>query len=126
MQHALGTVGETEEHIAIVLQSAALASEEDGEVGGKLFDVQSRDVFCQIDGVSSDVAHAARGSADCRIDAPGRLFLAGVLQHRRQPALRIFDDHFADFSQLALLDHLPGLAHQRVAGVVVGDAVEES
>ena len=86
--------------------------------------MQAGDEFCEVDGVGADIAHAASGSADRGIDAPGGLLLAGVFQHRSQPALRILDDDFAYVAQLTLLDHLAGLTDHRIAGVIVSDAVE--
>ena len=124
MEHALGTVGEAQEHIAIVFKTAAFFGQEDGEIGGEFFDVQTSHVFREVDRVGADVSHAARSAADGRVHTPGGLLLPGVFQHRCQPALRVFHHHFADLSQLAFFDHLPGLTHERVAGVVIGHAVE--
>ena len=67
----------------------------------------------------ADVAQAARRAALLRVRAPRRLLLAGALEIRSQPALRVFDDHLADIAQHAPADQLARLLDHRIAGVIV-------
>jgi hypothetical protein len=66
------------------------------------------------------------GAGALGIGAPGRLLLAGGLQARGQPALRVLDHDLADLAQLAGGHQVAGFLHQRVAGVVVGETVEQA
>ncbi len=74
----------------------------------------------------ADVPDATGGTALLRIGAPGGLLLSGGFEARGQPALRIFHDDFTDLAELAVPDHVARFFHQRVAGVVVREAVEQA
>ena len=67
----------------------------------------------------ADVAHATGGAATFRIGAPSGLLVVAALNEVVEPALRIFDDDFADVAELALADHFAGLFDHHVARVVV-------
>ena len=100
--------------------------DEGGDVRGEFADLQAGDVFGEILRVRADVADAAGGAAPLRVGAPGGLLLPARFEPRGEPALRIFDDDLADLAELAGGDHLARLLHERVAGVVVGEAVEQA
>ncbi len=61
-----------------------------------------------------------------RVGAPGGLLLAAGFEARGEPALRILDDHLADLAELAFLDHVARLLHQRIAGVIVRQPVDQA
>ena len=75
--------------------------------------------------MGADVADSATAALR-RIGAPGRLLLAGLLEPRGQPVLRVLDLHHAQLAELARLDPRARLAHHRMAGVVVGQAEHEA
>jgi len=79
---------------------------------------KARDVV----GMRADVAEATAGPALRGIRAPGGLFLSGVLKRGGQPVLRVFDLHDANLSELAVGDHLAGLADHRIARVIVRES----
>ena len=95
------------------------------EFGGQLAAIQSGHKTGEIVSVSSDVSQRTSGTALSRVGAPGGLFLSGLLQRCGQPVLRIFNLDHANRSQLSTGDHLPGLAHQRIAGIVVRHRKEQ-
>ena len=76
--------------------------------------------------MGSDVADAACGSRLRGVGAPGGLFLSAFLKARGEPALRILDDDFADFSKLARAHDFARFLDERVAGVVVRESVGKS
>ena len=69
----------------------------------------------------ADVAERPAGARALRIDAPLGLLVAALLGRPGQPVLRIFDLHQAELAEIAALDHLAHPAHQRIAGVIVGE-----
>ena len=75
--------------------------------------------------MSADVSQRTGGTALRGIRAPGGLLLSGLLQRRGQPVLRVFHLDHTDRAEFSIRDHLPGLPHQRMAGVVVGDGKEQ-
>jgi hypothetical protein len=58
------------------------------------------------------------------LPSPAGLFLAGRFQPSGEPALRVLDDDLADFAELAGGDHVTCFFYERVAGVIMGEAVE--
>ena len=124
VQDAFGAVVETEQHVAVVVELAAF--DEGGDVGGEFVDLQAGDVFGEILGVGADVADAARGAALVWGRCARRPVFGRGFEARGQPALRIFDDDFADFADLAGFDHVARFFDERVAGVVVREAVEQA
>ena len=124
VEDALRAVVEAEEDIAVVIQRAAL--NEGGEVGGEFLDVETGDELREVFGMGADVAEATGCAGFGRIGAPGSLLLAGFLEASGEPALRVFHDDLADFSELAGVHHVTGFFDERVAGVVVGETVEEA
>ena len=75
--------------------------------------------------MSADVADAAGGAAALGVGAPAGLLLAGGLEPRGEPALRVLDDDLANLAKSPGGDEVAGLLHQRVAGVIVREAVEQ-
>ena len=75
MEDAFGTAFEAEEHVAIVVQLAAL--HEGREVRREFLDLQTGDVLREIFRVRADVADAPGRAAAFRVGAPGGLLLAG-------------------------------------------------
>ena len=71
--------------------------------------------------MGADVAEAAGHTALRGIGSPGGLLLPFALEPRPQPALDVFGPDRLDVAELPGQDHLAGLPHERVAGVVVGD-----
>ncbi len=122
VQHALGSAGETEQHIAIIIEFTS--TDKCGEICSELLDFQAGDVLCKVLGVRADVPDAAGGTASLRVRAPAGLFLAGQLQPSGEPALRVLDDDLANLAELAGGDHVTRFFHERVAGVIMGKAIE--
>ena len=118
-----GAFRETQHDLYVVVQ--APAGHESGEFGGQLPAIQSGHKAGEIVSVSSDVSQRTGGTALRWIGAPGGLFLSGLLQWSGQPVLRIFNLDHANRSQFSTGDHLPSLAHQGIAGVVVGHGKEQ-
>ena len=98
----------------------ASARHESGKLRGQFPAIQSGHKAGEIVSVSSDVSQRTGGTALGGIRAPGGLFLSGLLQRRGQPILRILNLDNANRPQLSTGDHLPGLAHHGITGVVVG------
>ncbi len=117
MENAFGAAFVAHEHVAVVVEFAAF--DEGGEIGAEGVDLESGDVAGEIFGMGADVAHTTGGAAAFRIGAPGGLFVIGCFDEAGKPALRVFDDDFADVAELAFLHELAGLFHHHVAGVVV-------
>ena len=69
----------------------------------------------------ADVAERPAGPRALGIDPPLGLLVAGRLGRAGQPVLRIFDLDEADLAEFAVPHHLAHAAHQRIAGVVVGE-----
>ena len=122
MQHALGAIGEAQQHVAVIIKLATFHKGSD--VRGQLLDLQAGDVLGEILRVSANIANATGGAAAFWVGAPVGLLLATGLQPRGQPALRILDDHFANLTQLAGGNHVARFFHQRITGVIVGQAVQ--
>src|SRR5438046_9398868 len=99
VQHAFRTSFEAEQHVAVVIQLAALDKSRD--VGGEFLNLETGDVFGEVLGMRADITHAAGRAAAFGIGAPTGLFLPGDFDARGQPALRILDDDFANFAELA-------------------------
>ena len=74
----------------------------------------------------ADISNATCCSRTCWVCAPGGLFLAAFLKTRRQPALRVFDNDLTDFSERPRVNHFTRLFHQRITGVIMGQAVEQT
>ena len=124
MQDPLGAALEAKEHIGVVVEEASLDKGRD--VGREFLDAQTGDVFGEIFGMGADVADAAGGAGALGIGAPGGLFLAGFLDARGQPALRILHDDLAEFAEASGADDFAGFLDERVAGVVVREPVEQA
>ena len=75
--------------------------------------------------MGTDVSEATGRSALGRVGSPGCLLLAILFEAAAKPTLDVGSPDRLDLSQFAGLDHLAGLAHQRVAGVVVGDGEDD-
>jgi len=105
--------------VAVIVERPA--GHEDPQVGADLLAREPGHVAAEVVGVGADVAEAAGGTAPGGIGAPGRLLLPLALEPRPQPPLDVFGPDRLDFAELAPEDHRPGLADERVAGVVVGD-----
>ena len=123
MQHPLGATLESQQHIAVVVELAAL--HEGGDVSSQFLDLQTCHVLSQILGVRADVANAAGGAAALGVSTPVGLFLAGGLKVCGQPALRILGDNLANLAQFACGDHVARLLHQLIAGVVVRQSIKK-
>ena len=124
VQNAFRAAFETQQDIPVVIEFAAFNKR--GDVGGQFFDLQTSDVFGEVFRVRADVADAAARAAAFRVGAPGGLFLSGGFETCGEPALRIFDDDFADFAELAGADHVARFFDERIAGVIVRQAVEQA
>ena len=122
VEHAFRAAFETQQHVGVVIQLAAF--DEAGEVRGEFGNFEAGDVLREVFRVRADVAHAAARAAALRVRAPGRLLLSTLLQARGQPALGILDDDLADLAELAGGDHGARFLHERIAGVVVRQAVK--
>ena len=81
-------------------------------------------VVGEVIGVGADVAERPAGARALRIGAPLGLLVAALLGRPGQPVLRIFDLHQPKDAEIAALDHLAHPAHQRIAGVIVGEGEE--
>ena len=108
---------EADHGVAVVVESAA--GLEHLQVRRDPIGQQPGHIAGQVVGVGGDVAEAASTSRLGRIGPPGGLLLPLRLQPASEPALNIERPHRLNLAQLSRLDHLPGLADQRVAGVVV-------
>ena len=124
VQHAFGAAFEAEQHVAVVIQLAALDKSRD--VGGEFLNLETGDVFGEVLGMRADITHAAGRAAAFGIGAPTGLFLPGDFDARGQPALRILDDDFADFAELARSNHVARFLHQRITSVIMSQAVEQA
>ncbi len=56
----------------------------------------------------------------CSIRAPGGLFVAARFERSAEPVLQVLYLDDADGAERARGDHLAGMTHHRIAGVVVG------
>src|ERR1700682_6154051 len=63
---------------------------------------------------------------DARSGSPGSLLVPARLQQGRGPARCVLDLDETDGAELAGTDHLPGLPHHRIAGVIVRDGEHET
>ena len=71
--------------------------------------------------MGADVADAAGGAGAFGVGAPSGLFLVGFFEGGGEPALRVFDDHFAEVAEGTGADEVARLFDHGVAGVVVGE-----
>ena len=124
VEDALRAVVEAKEDISVVIERAAF--DESREVSREFLDVQAGDELREVFGVGADVAEATGCARFGRIGAPGGLLLTRFLEASGEPALRVFHDDLADFSELAGMHHVTGFFDERVAGVVMGEAVEQT
>ena len=124
VQDALGPVVELEQAVAVVVHLASL--DEGRQIGADVRDLQAGDVLGQVRGVGADVADAAAGAGLLGVGPPTGLHLAGLLEGRGQPALRVLHDDLADLAQIALSHHVAGQLDHRVAGVVVHQAEDQA
>ena len=76
--------------------------------------------------MSADVADAATDPGALRVRPPVRLLLAFRFELGGEPTLGILDDDLPDPAELAAADPVAGLLDHRVAGVVVGQAEDET
>jgi hypothetical protein len=76
----------------------------------------------QVVRMGADVSHDQRRTATCRVFFPGLAASAGL----GPPALHILHLHQTDVAQLPGHHHGLGLAYQRIAGVVVRQAKDQS
>src|SRR5689334_9790547 len=67
----------------------------------------------------ADVAEAPCGPGLGRIGAPGRLLLSPRFEPRAEPALDVIRAERLNLSQLTVENHLPRVADERVARVIV-------
>ena len=74
----------------------------------------------------ADVAEAAGSAGLARIGPPACLLLFLLLQPSPQPALDVRRADRVDLSQLAGQDHVPRLAHEGVAGVVMRESENDA
>ena len=78
------------------------------------------------EGVHPDITHATADTGPGRVEPPGGLFVVGGFLPIRQPALRILHYHFADATQFAGGHPCPRLLDQRITGVGMGQAVQQT
>ena len=119
-EYTAGAALQAQQHVSIVVQRAARAH--GAEVGAEGFNLQPGHGTQQVFGMRANVAHGARRAAQRRVHTPGGLLAAGGLGGRGQPALVVLHHHLAHRADGTALHHVAHLAHQRVAGVVVGHA----
>src|SRR5262249_35365415 len=109
---------------AVVIQRAL--GMERSQVTGNLLGPEAADELDQIVGVNADVAETSRDSRSLRVLLPGEsaLLLRSPLPVER--SLQVAGADGMDVADVAVADHLPRLAHQQVAGVVVQDGEDHA
>ena len=75
--HALGPAQIAQHDMGIVVERPARA--ERVEIGGKAFELLAGDKAAEIIGMRADIADRPAAAGLFRVDAPRRLFLAGLL-----------------------------------------------
>ena len=89
---------------------------------GNLIGENPADKSTEVVGVLADVPETSGRATLVRIGSPGGQLLVLELEPGAKPAL---DVGGLDISKLTGLDHLPGLAHQWVAGVIMSDGEDD-
>ena len=67
----------------------------------------------------ANVTEGTRGAIAYGIGAQEGLLLARGFERSGKPILRVFDLNHAKFAKSAVANHLAGLAHHRITGVIV-------
>jgi hypothetical protein len=121
-QYAWRTVVEAQQNIAVVVEHAT--GNQRVEICADSRDASARDKLSEIEGMHADVANAPALARTLRVSAPHRLLVgARTLKGLGQPALRIFDHHFANRAQCAIGHQASRFTHQRIAGVSVRQTI---
>src|SRR5207248_1938347 len=89
------------------------------------FDLESAYELKQIFTMCSNITNAASNTRFSRISTPRSLFTACSFQWFHEPVLNIFDQHFANLSDLSLTHECACMAYRWVAGVVVRERKDE-
>src|SRR5450432_378243 len=96
-EDAGGAIVKTEQHVAIVIEGPSF--HKDTEVGTELFDLEAADIFRQVCGVGTDIAHATGLARAPGIGAPFGLFATVLFRKPAEPALGVFHVYLADLSE---------------------------
>src|SRR5579875_542429 len=123
-QRAGCAVGEAQKSIAIVVETAARNDAAQRSVYGR--DPEPAYILEQMEGVGADIADRAARSAAHGIGTPLGLPVASGFERAAEPALKIFDGHFANGAEPAGGAQGARLAHHRIAGVSMGKAVGQA
>src|SRR5579885_784305 len=69
--------------------------------------------------MNSNVCNGSAGTGELGIHTPGRLFLPGRLQFRREEVLYVRGSDIPNFAYLSILDHFLRLAHHWVTRIIL-------
>src|SRR4051812_37934887 len=89
VKHSARAALKAQENVRVIFERAPL--HESREIRAELFDFKTRNVFGQVFGMSSDIAHAAGGPGYFGIHSPAGLLLSGRFDPGGKPTLRVFD-----------------------------------